>query len=142
MNIIYCSYSCYSIPILDHDGSVAQSAIILPLLNDAVRLTTSSDAKIINTKNNTCTNEQDISCHSVNKYPYLLSLHGTGLSPLSQADAYKDMPSGKTEYRFGVSGMFVIAPDRYGAHNWEVIHTYLYECDFLIIHQKYHVYRW
>ena len=64
-----------------------------------------------------------ISTHN-NTYPYLLSLHGTGLSPLSQADAYKRMLDGHTEYTFGIEDMFAIAPGRFGAHNWEAVGDY------------------
>ena len=53
-------------------------------------------------------------------YPALLTMHGTGLTATSQADAYKMMPTGASEYVFGVQGFFVVAPTRHGAHNWEV----------------------
>jgi hypothetical protein len=54
-------------------------------------------------------------------YPALVTLHGTGLTATSQADAYKTMPPKASEYVFGVEGFFVIAPTRFGAHNWEAV---------------------
>ena len=52
----------------------------------------------------------------------LLTLHGTGSGPRSQADAYKvkvpNKPMGE-EFKFGVEGLWVVAPSRHGAHNWE-----------------------
>ena len=55
-------------------------------------------------------------------YSVLLTLHGTGISARSQADAYKvklpNKPSGE-EFLFGVEGFWVLAPSRHGAHNWE-----------------------
>ena len=55
------------------------------------------------------------------QYPYVLSLHGTGISPRNQADAYKTMPKRSTEYIFGIESIWVITPSRHGAHNWEAI---------------------
>ncbi|KAL8611053.1 hypothetical protein ACOMHN_042669 [Nucella lapillus] len=49
--------------------------------------------------------------------PTLLSLHGTTVPPQNQADSYKRMVDG--EYQFGVRGMWLLAPTRHGAHNWE-----------------------
>ena len=51
--------------------------------------------------------------------PVLLSLHGTGVSGGAQADAYKQKLDAEKEYTFGVRGAWVVAPDRFGAHNWE-----------------------
>ena len=51
--------------------------------------------------------------------PILLSLHGTGISPQDQADSYKHIPKGESDYAFGVTGYWLCAPDRHGAHNWE-----------------------
>lgn len=51
--------------------------------------------------------------------PILVSLHGTGVSAANQADAYKRKAAGDAEYTFGVPGYWVLAPDRFGAHNWE-----------------------
>ena len=51
--------------------------------------------------------------------PILVSLHGTGVSSDSQADAHKRMLHGSSEYTFGVPGYWVLAPERFGAHNWE-----------------------
>jgi len=83
--------------------------------------------------------------------PLLVSLHGTGVSGASQADAYKRGRRAFTAARarrlaaaagagaggsavaaaaaasgggfeFGVEGWLVVAPDRQGAHNWEGPH--------------------
>jgi len=49
--------------------------------------------------------------------PVLLTLHGTTVPPQNQADSYKRMENGK--WVFGVQGLWVVAPTRHGAHNWE-----------------------
>lgn len=49
--------------------------------------------------------------------PVLLSLHGTGVKAENQADSYKRMRNGK--YVFGVEKLWLLAPTRHGAHNWE-----------------------
>ena len=58
-------------------------------------------------------------------YPVLLSLHGSGIAPLDQANSYKFKPKSNTsdfkDYIYGVEGFWVIAPTRFGAHNWEGI---------------------
>jgi hypothetical protein len=57
-------------------------------------------------------------------FPVLLSLHGTGTSAISQADAYKvKKSSGKDgkEFEFGINGLWVVTPSRHGAHNWEAV---------------------
>lgn len=51
------------------------------------------------------------------KCPVLLTMHGTGVSAESQADSYKHMV--KKKFVFGVEKMWVLAPTRHGAHNWE-----------------------
>ena len=69
-----------------------------------------------------------LSSLSVDIYPVLLSLHGTGIGAISQADSYKQVPWDSSSasadmlaggYLFGVEGMWVVAPTRWGAHNWE-----------------------
>lgn len=40
-----------------------------------------------------------------------------GVSPQDQADAYKRMEKGK--WLFGAEGLWILAPTRHGAHNWE-----------------------
>ena len=54
-------------------------------------------------------------------YPVLLSMHGSGTSASNHADAHKYMPATRSDYIFGVKGYIVIAPSRFGAHNWEGI---------------------
>ncbi|GFO46042.1 afadin-and alpha-actinin-binding protein [Plakobranchus ocellatus] len=49
--------------------------------------------------------------------PVVLSLHGTTVPPQNQADSYKKMVNGN--FQFGVKGMWLLAPTRHGAHNWE-----------------------
>jgi uncharacterized protein (DUF1786 family) len=79
----------------------------------AYRTVTSIDGRHLNPQNRTILGA---------RHPILLTLHGTGLSAGSQADAYKMMVSGVSdEYAFGVEGCYVIAPTRHGAHNWEAI---------------------
>lgn len=48
-----------------------------------------------------------------------LTLHGSGITPSNHADAHKMMPNGMKEYVFGIEGYYIIAPSRFGAHNWE-----------------------
>ncbi|ESO96501.1 hypothetical protein LOTGIDRAFT_159918 [Lottia gigantea] len=50
-------------------------------------------------------------------YPVMLTLHGTTVPPQNQADSYKYMVN--DEFIFGVDGMWLLAPTRHGAHNWE-----------------------
>lgn len=112
----------------DHDGSITQSAVILPL--------TYSPDDIIAVNKQIITQKQDFfhsksSCllgdkcsndfPSGEKYPTLLTMHGTGISSSSQADAYKMMIGKQKEYTFGVHNYWIIAPTRKGAHNWESI---------------------
>ena len=53
-------------------------------------------------------------------YPMLVSLSGVGVSPQSQADAYKWKPQpGDEHYTFGYDGLWIVAPERPGPHNWE-----------------------
>lgn len=51
--------------------------------------------------------------------PILLTMHGTGVGPEQQADAYKYRPKPGAPYRFGVEGYWLLAPSRHGAHNWQ-----------------------
>ncbi|XP_041353509.1 uncharacterized secreted protein ARB_06907-like isoform X2 [Gigantopelta aegis] len=51
------------------------------------------------------------------KCPVMLTLHGTTVPPQNQADSYKKMVDG--DYEFGVDKAWLIAPTRFGAHNWE-----------------------
>jgi len=73
--------------------------------------------------------EGNPACH-LRPYPALLSLHGTGVTPRSHADAFKEVPrkvSGRPDsqgwdtFRFGVEGFWVVAPTKHGAHNWEYV---------------------
>ena len=54
-------------------------------------------------------------------YPVLLSMHGSGIEASNHADAHKYMTSTRSDYIFGVQGFILIAPSRFGAHNWEGI---------------------
>lgn len=134
----------------DHDKSVAQAAVLFPLTEAPEdTLYKARQAKHGQSKapdrpsavTNTCKNFKTEGGKSVCvdgdataagaanvqvpeaqlQYPVLLTLHGTGLAAMSQADAYKMMPSGAGEYVFGVQGFWVVAPTRHGAHNWEVL---------------------
>ncbi|PAA77347.1 hypothetical protein BOX15_Mlig010965g3, partial [Macrostomum lignano] len=87
---------------VDHDGSVQRAAAIAPIewqggtgrsqKSQAVRL------------------------------PIVVSLHGTSIKPEDQADSHKFIEAGRDAsagYRFGISGAWLLAPSRHGAHNWE-----------------------
>ncbi|RUS76488.1 hypothetical protein EGW08_015742 [Elysia chlorotica] len=82
--------SSFLFTFIDHDGSVQHAAATEPL--------------------GIHSGQQD-SC------PVVLSLHGTTVSPQNQADSYKKMVDG--DFQFGVEGMWLLAPTRHGAHNWE-----------------------
>ncbi|KAK3593447.1 hypothetical protein CHS0354_020212 [Potamilus streckersoni] len=73
---------------IDHDGSVQHGAAIKPTKN---------------CPGNLC--------------PVVLTLHGTTVSPQSQAESYKRMIGG--EFVFGIKNCWLLAPTRHGAHNWE-----------------------
>ena len=112
-----------ALDVINNDSSNTEICIN-PLYHGSTSTTTSASSLSDTCLSyNTTHIDSLISTHN-NTYPYLLSLHGTGLSPLSQADAYKCMLDGHTEYTFGVEGMFVIAPGRFGAHNWEAVGDY------------------
>ncbi|CAI9730593.1 secreted ARB_06907-like [Octopus vulgaris] len=49
--------------------------------------------------------------------PVLLTLHGTSVPAQNQADSYKRMV-GK-DFEFGFDTIWLLAPTRHGAHNWE-----------------------
>eukprot|EP01033_Poteriospumella_lacustris_P012179 gene12179-8712_t len=69
-------------------------------------------------------------------YPALLTYHGSGIAAQNHADAHKLMPSNMKEYLFGVRGYYVIAPSRFGAHNWEGVGEYTgREALFAIAHR-------
>lgn len=109
----------FTISYLDHDRSVAQAAVVFPLEyhNEHFRP---------NPPHQPSAGEVDVSGEAdapalppPKSYPVLLSTHGSGISASSHADAHKMIPTGMTEYVFGVEGFIVLAPSRFGAHNWE-----------------------
>ena len=65
--------------------------------------------------------------------PTLLTLHGTTVPPQNQADSYKRMVGEK--FQFGVQGMWLLAPTRYGgcwillsADKYFLVLVYCYHC--------------
>ena len=44
---------------------------------------------------------------------------GVGVKPQQQAESHKYMAKGQTDFSFGYKSMWVLAPERDGAHNWE-----------------------
>eukprot|EP00051_Salpingoeca_urceolata_P014544 m.185404 g.185404 ORF g.185404 m.185404 type:complete len:998 (+) comp18116_c0_seq7:2010-5003(+) len=78
----------FAFTFIDHDGSVQTAAAIPPRRR---------------CENSLC--------------PVLVSLHGTGVPPLNQAESYKFMKN--DEWNFGLDTAWVLAPSRHGAHNWE-----------------------
>jgi len=128
----------FLISYVDHDGSVAQAAVLFPLshspddINSIEQFVRSSrrglpvsygSVLISKARNSKCYIDDNI-CEEIplgKIYPGILSLHGTGISAYSQADAYKVMPPSMSEYIFGVKAYWIVAPDRHGAHNWEAI---------------------
>jgi hypothetical protein len=95
---------------LDHDGSVAQAGIVLPLNYHTPNYKTLGLPRINRNK------EEDA---LPKEFPVLLSLHGSGIQPQNHADAHKYMPPNTKNYLFGVVNYFLVAPSRFGAHNWE-----------------------
>lgn len=91
------SAQSFSITFVDADGFVANAAVIAPLGLDASNSRAPSG-----------------------RFPIILTLHGTGVAPSDQADSHKRQLQGG-EWVFGVAGAFVVAADRFGAHNWENI---------------------
>lgn len=92
---------------VDHDGSVQQSGCVLP---KPLREHAEEDAMR--------QRAGGLELWDV-AVPVLLSLHGTGVTAQGQADAFKLKRKGAADYEFGVEGMWLVAPDRHGAHNWE-----------------------
>ena len=88
---------------VDHDGSVAHAAAIKPRRSCA---------------RGGC--------------PVMLTLSGVGATARSQADAYK-FGDGKKGYLFGFEEIWVLAPNRDGAHNWCscCLCRTLLNCDFV-----------
>lgn len=72
------------------------------------------DPRSINWHDTTSSSSSGV--NSNDYFPVLLSLHGTGISHRSQADAYKvkqdNKPVGE-DFKFGVEGFWVVAPDRF-----------------------------
>lgn len=77
---------------LDHDGSVSSTGVTAPLGQHMSGIAT---------------------------LPITLSLHGTGVSGQSQAEAYKYKTGNEKHYTFGIADSWLLTPDRHGAHNWE-----------------------
>ena len=51
----------------------------------------------------------------------LVSLSGTSISAQNQADSHKHMPRGASDYVFGYERLWLLAPNRHGAHNWDAV---------------------
>eukprot|EP01084_Bolivina_argentea_P038027 70316_1 len=82
----------------DIDGSIQHAAAIHPL--------------ILSQNNNS----------SLSSFPVLINLHGTSVSASNSADSYKyKQNSSQQDYFFGIENMWLLAPTRHGAHNWETI---------------------
>lgn len=102
---------------LSHDSSVATAAVVLPKdYHSQNTLHKVKEVCVIGESGQQCEERDEAS------YPALLTLHGSGISPLQHADAYKMKPPSfkeKDDYLFGVDGFYIVAPSRFGAHNWE-----------------------
>jgi hypothetical protein len=103
---------------VDHDGSVQHASVIAPLpfgsLPPPSTTTKGGKGRAGRTTRPTGNLTRTDELHGL---PILLSLHGTGVSASSQADAHKVKPAGSPDYVFGVEGFYVLAPSRHGAHN-------------------------
>lgn len=132
----------FLISFLDHDDTVSQAAIILPLdfhsskyaaksrrassegKSRRSKSTQTSAAKDDSSDNGSeeCPLAQAESCVNAGDpagYPVILTLHGSGIPAINHADAHKLMPASSKDYIFGVEGFYLVAPSRFGAHNWE-----------------------
>ncbi|KAJ1420687.1 hypothetical protein B484DRAFT_399786 [Ochromonadaceae sp. CCMP2298] len=107
----------FSISYVDHDHSVTQAAVVFPLKPAVDWEFDESSAGA--DEAGTCASEGGPACAGDASYPVLLSMHGSGITASSHADAHKQMRSGETEYVFGVEDFILLAPSRFGAHNWE-----------------------
>ena len=110
----------FTISYLDHDHSVATAAVVFPLEyhNEQYRAQVPQGESAVAVD----AAGDDLSAGEVavpKSYPVLLSTHGSGIAASSHADAHKMIPTGMTDYVFGVEGFIVLAPSRFGAHNWE-----------------------
>eukprot|EP00605_Chrysophyceae_sp_TOSAG23-4_P000665 GSChrysophyteH1.ASY1.ANO1.747.1 assembled CDS len=123
------SNQSFHISYIDHDGAVGQAALLLPLPEKGTK---GRNARFRHRRRKDAVNgarkrRGDAGVNATRPtvkeaFPILLSLHGTGVSALSQADAYKykSQSTPETEdFTFGVEGLWVVAPTRFGAHNWE-----------------------
>eukprot|EP01041_Mallomonas_annulata_P003130 gene3130-6156_t len=73
-----------------------------------------------NTTDTSSTTTADPFTRNIISYPVLLSLSGVGVTAQSQADSHKyKVTPGDKDYSFGFRDMWVLAPARSGAHNWE-----------------------
>jgi hypothetical protein len=112
----------FQISYVSHDGSVTQAAVIMPLethydVLKSKRRNSQANAGIACSEEDT---DDEKTCkEETDGFPVLLTLHGSGVSELQHADSYKMMPANSKNYVFGVEGFYVIAPTRFGAHNWE-----------------------
>ena len=111
---------------LDHDGSAQSAAAIAPLPlgtlpKEAGKSKKGKGKKTASSTASESTDPPPLLIDGVESVPILLSLHGTGVSAGSQADAYKVKPPGASgpndPYIFGVEGYWLLAPSRHGAHN-------------------------
>jgi len=89
---------------LDHDATVQRAAAIAPLLPGGAEACEGSGCE--------------------RSLGVVLSQHGTGVDVSMQADSYKFKPkkhakNDRFPYIFGVKHAWVLAPTRFGAHNWE-----------------------
>ena len=113
----------FLISYLDHDQSVAQAAVVFPLEyhNEHFRLKNTENVRKshMEVDNNGIGKSTGEEMPQAASYPVLLSTHGSGIPAANHADAHKMVPSGMTDYVFGVEGFIVLAPSRFGAHNWE-----------------------
>lgn len=149
---------------VDHDASVAQAALLLPievasppitaekvrrLTEEAASITTQgsgatggggekkggkargsrsrtaapasspSATSTLDTSSSLSATTASNTTTSSSSYPLAISLHGSGISALSHAEAHKVMLPGSQDYTFGLLGYYLLAPSRFGAHNWE-----------------------
>lgn len=75
--------------VTDHDGSISQTAIIFPIKSkdDSYVKTDRYFSKKYDSKYNNDIHADSL-LNNMGKYPYILTLHGTGISPRNQVTYY------------------------------------------------------
>lgn len=100
------------------DGSIQHAAAIRPKWNNTNGKAVSILSQLEESKSDN-NSSKDIQ-HT--NFPTVIFLGGTGVTARSASDSHKWKPPFKSdanEYEFGINQMWLLTPERFGAHNWE-----------------------